>query len=162
MQSSSPRVARAARTLLVLGFAALATACSGGSSGTGNSSLPNNYGPCFPDTQAQLARPGTNSFGNGGINSVEIVANGNNNSLYQGYAANGDLLIAPVGQAPSQGAATNPLTLVSDTSGPHPYGSDYYYSGTLNGSLPTGVTWNVYLNNFNSVCNAQYMGSFST
>lgn len=158
---SSSRVALLARTLLVAGAALVVTACSGGSSGTGNSPLPNNYGACFPDTQAQLARPTPNSF-SGGISSVEIVANGNANTLYQGYAANADLLVSPAGSAPSQGIPTNPLTLVSDTSGPHPYSSDFYYSGNLTQSLPAGITWNVWLNNFNSVCNPQLMGTFST
>lgn len=157
---SSTRVALLARTLLVAGAALVVTACSGGSSGS--SPVPFNQYACDGGTQTQLARPLPNSGGNSGVTSIEIVANNNNNQLGQSYQQY-DLLIAPAGAAPNQGYVTNALTPVSDTSGPHPYGSDFFYSGTIQGgSLPFGQTFSVYLNAFNSNCSPVYEGSFST
>lgn len=162
MQSFS-RVALLSRTLLFAGAAVVASACSGGGTGTsGNSPVPINQYACDGGTQTQLARPAPNSGGNGSVSTFEIVANGNNNQLGQSFQQY-DLLIAPPGVPPTQGYVTNALTSVPDPNGPHPFSSDYFYSATLqNGPLQLGQTYDVYLNAYNSNCTAVYEGTFST
>ena len=161
MHSSSIRAVRATRALLVVAAGVLFTACGGGgsaSSGTGY--VPNTNGVCPAGTYAQIARPAPNQTGVGNVSTIEIVANSNSNNLYQAYGSY-DLLVTPSGASPAQGIASNPLTLTSDQNGPHPYGSDYYYSGSFNQGIPSGY-WDVYLNAFNTNCQPFYLGSFGT
>ena len=117
--------------------------CSG--SGNGGNALPGNgYGrQCDPGTQVQLARPAPGQFGvPGTIGQIEIVANGNNNALYNSRGQWNLVLQDNFGDPP---ITTGPLNLVADPSAPHPYVSDFYYSGSLGMSLPTGANWTVTL-----------------
>jgi len=130
------------------------TACSG--NGTGLLGNNNPFGQqCNPGTSVQLARPSQGQTGVGSINSVEIVANGQNNTLYQTYQ-NWQLVAQDsFGNVISGGG----LALVSDTGGPHPYTSDFYYSSSFP-NLQSGTTYSIQLSE--SGCQGVNVGSFST
>jgi hypothetical protein len=132
------------RTLIAAGLLAL-TACGGGSSGT---APVNNFGFCGNDTQYALAR-----YNPGGNATIEIVANGNNNTIYNSYQSF-DLLLSLSPNSPNANGtvSTGSLTLSSDSSGPHPFSSDYYYTATTQGFLQPGFTYYVWLNAFTSNC----------
>lgn len=148
---------RLARVIVAASLVALA-ACSGGSS-TGTGAVPNTNGSCDPGTSVQLARPFP---GQGGVstatNSIEIVASGNNNTLYNSYTM-WDVVLT------SNFASTvtgQPLALApADQSAPHPYQSDFYYTSSISG-LASGVGYNAFLNAFNTNCQPIFLGSFST
>jgi hypothetical protein len=131
-------------------------ACGGGSTGT--TLPPNTLGPCDPGTQVELARPFQGQTGiPPSTTSIEIVANGNGNTLGNSFQ-NFDLFLQPsVGGT----ITSSPLAAVQDTSGPHPFGSDFFYSGNIPG-LQFGVTYTVFLNAFTSNCSPVNIGSFST
>ncbi|MBV9440982.1 MAG: hypothetical protein JOZ24_13420 [Candidatus Eremiobacteraeota bacterium] len=160
MRSAFLSRALATRVITVAALLA-AAACSGGSSSSGTSPVPTNGVYCDPGTTVQLARPFPGQTGvSTGTNSIEIVASGNNNTLYQSYTSF-DIIL----QGHFSGRfSTNALNLApSDPSAPHPYSSDYYYTGTLSQSLAAGDTYDAYLNIFNSSCTQlPYLGSFST
>jgi hypothetical protein len=144
------------RSTLILAATLALTACGGG--GTGNSSLPNSFGPCDPGTSVQLARPSQGQFGaSSNTTSIEIVASGNGNTLGNSFGSF-DLIL----QNNVSGSITSsPLTAASDPSGPHPFGSDFFYSGSIPG-LQFGTNYTVFLNAFTSNCNPVAIGSFST
>lgn len=159
-----------ARTAL-LAAAALAavtlTACSSG--GSSNPPIGGNYpvyGPpssyqCDPGTQVQLANPQPYQTGvPTNQSSITIVANGDNNVLYQTYDE-WELLYTDAYSGSTY--ATSTLQLVPDQNGPHPYGSDYYYSGSLNGQgfIP-GDSYTVSLVQAQNGCQPVTVGSFST
>lgn len=136
------------------------TACGGGS-GLGGvlGGLNPGGGPfCNSGTQAQLADPQPGQTGvPTDIGRVIIVANGNNNTLYNTY---GQWYLTLTDQYSGQSINGGNLSLVSDSNGPHPYPSDFYYASNF-GQLPAGVTWQVNLHDTagGSVCP---LNSFST
>lgn len=129
------------RIAAMLGLLALA-ACSGSSGnalgfpGTGNPS----FTQCNPGTDVQLARPAPNQSGAGSVSSIEIVANGSSNVLNQSPQSWNLQVTDNIGNQYLSG----PLNLTSDAGGPHPYGSDYFYSAPIQ-TLPVGFTYNVSL-----------------
>ena len=154
------RTAATARSMILALSCALLAACGGGTASTGTAPVPNTNGSCALGFQAQIARPAPSQTGVGNISSIEIVANGNNNNLYNAYQSY-DLLVTPSGAPPQQGIASNFLTLApADANGPHPYASDYYYNANLGENIPSGY-WDVYLN-AQSNCQPYYLGSFGT
>jgi len=144
-----------------LGIASLLfwlVACSGGSGGGlfggGNPTFP----PCDPGTQVQLANPLPGQTGvNPAIGQIEIVANGNTDTLYTTYQQWSLTLYDGSGNVyPGNG-----LNLVSDPGGPHPYASDFYYASSVSG-LISGRTYTVRLGWVGQNCNEVAVGSFST
>lgn len=124
-------------------------ACSGGGS-SGTAPVPNTQ-YCGDDTQYALARPQSGQSIPSGTSTVEIVASGTNNQISRSYQ-NFDLLFVPAANS-GPNVATGPLAAVSDTSGYHPFSSDYYYSGTISApGLAPATLYNVYLNAFTSNC----------
>lgn len=135
-------------------------ACSGAGGGIfGNNPGGGNggYSQCNPGTSVQLARPQAGTYAPG-TTSVEIVASGNNNNLYNTYS---QWSIVLQSNYTGQQYPGGNLQLVSDSSGPHPYQSDFYYSSQL-GGLPSGQTWQVLLEQNNGFCNPYPLQSFST
>lgn len=134
------------------------TACGGGGGYNNNNGglFGGGNNSCYPGTQVQLARPAQGQSNVGSINSIEIVANGNNNTLYQSYQS-WQLQVQDQFGNQLSGSA---LSLVSDTSGPHPYASDYYYSSSFQ-SLQPGDSYNVFLVQSGG-CQALNIGGFST
>ena len=152
------RVAAGARTLLVAASALAVTACGGGGANSGSLPPNSNEAVCAQDTQVQIAIPAPNSGGNGSPSSIEIVANGNTNSLYQSYQSF-QLLIAPPGVNPINAYASGNLTLTPRNGAPQPYASDYYYAASTSG-LPYSAQYSVYLNNPSGNCQPQFLGTF--
>lgn len=152
-----PRRARIA--FVCAGLIAL-TACGGGAS-TGTAPVPN-FGFCGNDTQYALARPTTGQSFASGTPTIEIVANGNNNTIAQSFQ-NFNLLLLPNNSSSNQ-VQTGPLTAASDPNGFHPFTSDFYYSGTVvSPGLFPGQQYFVYLNAFTSNCTPiGPIGSFFT
>jgi hypothetical protein len=153
--------AHAARAFVVASLFVAAGCGGGGSSGT-NPVPPFFNGICDPGTNVSLAFP-NNTQGNfptgvsTGIGRVEIVANGNNNTLFNSYAQFDTILVSNFGQV--QGGF---LTLTSDNGGPHPYASDFYYNSSI-GGLQSNTVYTVYLNvPSNSSCQPVAIGQFAT
>lgn len=143
----------AATAAVLLGL----TACgSGGPGGLGG--LLGGAFQCNPGTQVQLANPAPNQAVSGGIGSIEIVANGNGNTLYNTYNQWDLELTSNLGDPP---VTSGSLNLTSDTGGPHPYQSDFYYSGSIQ-PLPSGRIWTVELNQTSNNCTPYPLQSFST
>jgi len=158
---TSSHPVRLARALCVVSVLALAACGGGGSSGTNGIPNPGSNQLCDFNSQGlQLARPGPGQTGvSSGTNTIEIVDNGNSDQLFQSYQQFDLILRDNSGNQ----WVTGPLNLVSDQSGPHPYSSDYYYSGTLQGGgLIPGDFYTVYLNAPNTNCTPGIVGSFST
>lgn len=136
--------------LALLGSIFAATACSGGGS-SGAAPVPNTQF-CGNDTQYALANPqsGQNITANSNA-TIEIVASGNNNQIYQSFK-NFELLLVPANNNGSTNGqvATGALSLTTGTFAPFP--SDYYYNGTLQSGLQSGLQYNVYLNAFTTNC----------
>lgn len=113
---------------------------------------------CDPGTQVQLANPLPNQTNvPGNIGQITIVANGNNNALYNSHQQWQIVLQDSFGNR----ITGSTLNLTSDANGPHPYASDYYYSSTIP-SLNYGTTYTAYLNYTQSNCNLTPLQSFST
>jgi hypothetical protein len=150
-------------TPLLVAAVALAACNGNGGAGSifgggGNPGAPY-VAQCDPGTQVQLANPlnqQTNVSTN--IGSITIVANGNSNVLYTMPSQWSLLLTDGVGDSISTGS----LSPVADPNGPHPWGSDFYYSGSLQQQLIAGDTWTVSLLQTNASCTAQPVGTFST
>lgn len=145
------------RVFAVLSTLALAACGAGGS----NNSLPGGLGfQCNPGTQVQLARPAPAQSGASNVNQIEIVANGNGNTLYNSFGQWNLVVQDNFGDPP---VTTNALNLVADPGAPHPYSSDFYYAGNLGLTLPAGATWTVTLEQqpYGS-CVPAPVGSFST
>lgn len=147
--------ARLVRALLAVSVVA-AAGCGGGSGST----LPNPGSTAVCDSNAagiSLARP-TPGFSQTSPNTIEIVANGNADQLGQ-FTNQFDLnLLDQFGNEIDTGF----LSGVPDQGGPHPYGSDFFYAGTLQGSLQFGRTYTVYLNAPSTACTRGIIGSFTT
>jgi hypothetical protein len=151
---------RFARALIVAASLIVAAGCGGGGSSSGSVPPPNNFGVCDPGTQVTLANPLSGQTGvPTNTNRIEIVANGNNNTLNQSYTSFDLVLVDNFGNRLTSG----PLSLVSDPGGIKPYPSDFYYAGTLPNSLNFGTNYSVYLNIFSSSCSQlPFLGSFNT
>jgi hypothetical protein len=137
-------------------------ACNGG--GTSNNGTFSPFGPnpftgqCDPGTQVQLANPQPGQTGvNPGIGSITIVANGNNNTLYNTYSQWNLILQDNFGNTVQGGQ----LNLTPYPNGPHPYASDFYYQSSIP-SLPFGRNWNVGLVQSFSNCAPYSLFGFST
>lgn len=144
----------------VLGLVSLC-ACGGGGGGIfGNNPIFNGSGgnQCVTGTNEQLARPTAGSYAPN-TSSIEIVANGSSNNLYSTYQS---WFLYVQSNNTGQQIQGNSLNLVSDSSGPHPYGSDFYYSSALPGTLPSGQSWTVWLAEYTNSCNAIPLQTFST
>ncbi len=154
MRTSSIFPARLVRAFFAVALIA-AAGCGGGSSGT----LPNpgSTGVCDPDAGSiTLARP-TSGFPPNG-NDIEIVASTNTDHLNR-FTSQFDLILQD--QFGGQ-LVTNFLRAVPDPNGYHPYTNDYYYAGTLQGSVLGGRTYNVYLNAPSTNCTPGFVGQIFT
>lgn len=149
---------RFARALAVASLF-VAAGCGGGGSSSGTGLPPQNFGVCDPGTQVSIANPVPNASGvSPSIGRIEIVANGNNNTLFQSYT-NFDVIL--VDQFRNQ-ITGGPLSLTSDPGGYKPYTSDFYYNSTIPG-LQFGMQYNAFLNIFNSPCQQPvFLGTFFT
>lgn len=146
------------RNLLAFGIILALAACGGGSTGT---AIPATGSVCDPGTQVTLARPFSGQTGvPTGTSTIEIVANGNNNTLFQSYQSWNLFLVPQFGFGGQ--ITTNNLTITSDNTGPHPYPSDFYYNATFGGGLQAGQTYAVYLNANVNCSPVGPIGSFST
>ena len=117
------------------------------------------FAQCNPGTNVQLARPAPNQTGTGSINQIEIVANGSSNVLNQ---APGSWNLQVTDNLGNQ-YLSGPLSPISDTSGPHPYPSEFFYNAPIQ-ALPAGYTYNVSMLQ-NGGCSAYPLypyGTFST
>ncbi|HET7815190.1 MAG TPA: hypothetical protein VFL13_12545 [Candidatus Baltobacteraceae bacterium] len=144
----------------MLGLVSLC-ACGGGGGGIfGNNPIFNGGGgsECITGTTEELARPAPNSY-SPNTNTLEIVASGNNNNLASSYQNWYLFAVSNTSGQQIQGGQLNP---VSDTSGPHPYAQDFFYASQLNGALPSGQSWTVYLTQFNNSCGPVPLQTFST
>jgi len=158
----STNVTNGVMRIAALGALLAVAACGGGGgSGFGNGSNPG-LAQCNPGTQVELARPAPNQYA-GNVTSIEIVANGSNNALNQSFGSWFLQVQDTLGDPPF---TSNALARASDPGGPHPFLSDFYYSGTLGTTLPAGYTWYVSLaqNQFGYQGCTPYpvQGSFST
>lgn len=158
----------AALAALALGLAG----CGGGNNGNGyfpGSYGGGGYGPtsaCDPGTDVTLVRPAPGTYAGQNVNSVTIVANGNNNALGQ-ETSQFSLVLS---DGPSFGAgspydsfASNPLTPASGSGLPQPYPSDYYYQASLPQPLISGQTWYVFVVNTAAGCTTgPEAGTFGT
>lgn len=148
------------RLTLVSGLLVALTACGGGG-GLGGviGGLNPGSGPfCNAGTQVQLARPQPGQTGvPTNIGQIEIVANGNSNNLYNTYTQWYLTLTDQFGDTITGGN----LRLTSDTSGPHPYTSDFYYVSSIS-QLPANATWQVNLNDQSGSGGVCPLNSFST
>jgi hypothetical protein len=144
---------RLARALVVASVMIAATGCGGGGS---SSTLPNPGSNALCDSNAQsisLARtPGA------GSNTIEIVSSTDQDQLH-GFPNQFDLNLR---DNFNNVIITGALSLVADSSGPHPYTNDFFYSATLQNPVQGGVTYSVYLNAPSTNCTPGFVGSFST
>jgi hypothetical protein len=148
------------RLTLAAGLLVTLTACGGGGLGNigGIVGGLNGGGPfCNSGTQVQLADPQPGQTGvSTTIGRIVIVANGNNNNLYNTY---NQWYLTLTDQFGDTITGSN-LTLVS-FHGIQPYASDFYYASNI-GQLPTGATWQVNLNDQNGTSGVCPLNSFST
>ena len=138
----------------------LATACNGNSGTFGGIPLGGLI-QCNPGAQVQLARP-QNQTTASNVGSVEIVVNGNSNAL---AVSPSSWSLQVQSNGGGQSITSNGLTAVADPTGYHPFQSDFFYSGNLNQTLPTGYTWTVSLVQGQTAyqsCSPLPLGSFST
>lgn len=140
--------------MAVPAIAAVALSACGGGGGGG---IFGGNNACQPGTAVQLARPTPNQF-DSNVSSVEIVASGSSDNIH----ANPSNWYAYVQGTAGTQIFGGPLSPVSDTSGPHPFGQDFYYSSQLQNTLPGGQNWTVYLAEQNTGCSAIAVGGFST
>lgn len=137
--------------------------------GCGGGGLGNVLGPitggsgsggfqCDTGTQVQLANPQPYQTGvSPAIGQIVIVANGQNNNLYNTSSQWNITLSDQFGDTISGGN----LQPYDYRTGPHPFPSDYYYVSTI-GQLPQGTTLNVTLGEPGASCLPVPVGSFST
>jgi hypothetical protein len=154
VHSAIIRPARLVRALLAL---SLVVAAGCGGSGGGSSINPNSTGICDPDAGSiTVARPTPGFPANG--NSIEIVSSSGSDQLH-GNPGAFDLIVV---DNFNQQIVTGLLSLVPDTGGPHPYSTDFYYQGNLNGTLLSGRTYGVYLNAPATQCTPGFVGQIVT
>ena len=135
------------------------SACSGnGNTGGILGGFGGGFSQCDPGQQVQLARPAAGSVNvNPSIGSLEIVASGGTGSLHDNTGQWYLSLTSNFGD--NLGGYT--LSAAADPNGPHPYASDFYYATNIP-TLPSGRTWQVFLNETNANCTAVPLQSFST
>lgn len=134
------------------------SACGSGVGGVLGNLNPISTLQCAPGTAVQLANPQPNQAGvPGNIGQIVIVASGQSNTLYNTYGQWNLTLTSQSGYTINGGN----LTLTSYPNGPHPYASDFYYASSI-GSLPSGMTWSVQLNEPGANCTGVPLNSFST
>lgn len=156
MRIFRPHPVRLARALIATSLV-IAAGCGGG--GSSSSTLPNPGSSAICDSNAAsiaLARP-TPGFGQNG-NTIEIVSSTDQDQLHGAPGAFDLNLRDNFGNV----LITGPLGLLPDNQGPHPYTNDFYYAGTLQGSLQPGLTYSVFLNAPSTNCTPGFIGSFST
>ncbi len=161
MRIPSHHSVRLARALVVTSSFALA-ACAGGS---GSSTLPNPGSNALCDAGAPaivLARPGQGQSGvSTSTNTIEIVVNGNGDQL--GNPSFTSMFDLNLRDNFGNQLVTGPLSAVPDPNGPHPFpNTDFFYAGTLQGTLQPGQTYTVFLNAPNTNCTPGQVGSFFT
>jgi hypothetical protein len=115
MRSQIIRVALAPGCLVTL------AACSG--NGLGGGGLFGGNSSCQPGTDVTLANPRQGQFASSNIGQVEIVANGNSNTLYN--TSNQWNVTLTSGFTTITCGSMVPF---SDQNGYHTYGSDFYYT----------------------------------
>jgi hypothetical protein len=150
-----PHPVRLARAL-VAASVFVAAGCGGGGS---SSTLPDPGSNAICDSNAgsiTVARPSA-GFGQNG-NAIEIVSSSSTDQLHGNPSAFDLNLRDNFGNV----LITDPLSLVADNSGPHPYSTDFYYAANLQGTLLAGRTYNVFLNAPSTNCTPGFVGSFST
>lgn len=134
------------------------SACGGSGGGNLFGGVPTTT-YCQTGTAEQVASPTPNQI-TSNVNQIIIVASGNTDAIYSNPQSWSVFVTATNGGYSIQGGALN---LVPDPTGPHPYTSDFYYASNLQQTLPSGLTWNVYLTQNNGIgCNAIPLQSFST
>jgi hypothetical protein len=158
---NAPMIKAALRVLAAGALGLGLTACGGG--GNGGSFSPYGSSGLYADacagTQVALASPQAGAYNvPTNIGQITIVANGSGNALSQNPAAF-TLEVSDSGYMQGDYFTTSPLNPVSDTNGPHPYASDYYYQLNFSQQLLTQQTWTVYL--VSAAC-SQPVGQFST
>ncbi|HEX3551292.1 MAG TPA: hypothetical protein VHT53_12990 [Candidatus Elarobacter sp.] len=157
--SSSP--ARIVRAVLTASFLIVAAGCGGGSAGTNPIPYPGSNQLCDANSSGEaLDRPSPGQTGvSTGTNTIEIVSNGNSDQLYQSYSQFDLILVGSRGDQ----LVTGPLSLSgADTTGNHPFPSDYYYTGTIQGTLQFGESYTVELNAPSTNCTPGVVGTFYT
>jgi hypothetical protein len=146
------------RLAVPLAMAVTLSACGGSGGGLGNVFGGNPLGSeCATGTSEELVSPAPFQTSSN-VNQITIVANGNNNQLYQNYQ-NWYIFVTDGFGNQIQGSQ---LSLVSDTGAPHPFSSDFYYQSQFPQTLPAGQTWNVHLTEYNAGCSDVPLQSFST
>lgn len=152
---------KALRLIIPAALVTALTACSG-SGGLGGLSPIFGGAPgmssCQPGTSVQLANPQPFQTNASNVNQITIVADGDSNTLHQSSQNWYVYLVDNSGRQITGG----PLNPVSDTNGPHPYTSDFYYGSQLPQTLPSGMTYTAYLGRNDQSCTAQPLQSFST
>ena len=146
--------------LLALASVLALSACGGGGGGLGNIFGGIGTSSCDPGAQAQIVNPLPGQTGvPTNIGQIIIVTNGNSNSIYTN-PGNWHLFITDNFGGIIDSGSLNPY---SDTNGPHPYNSDFYYSGSIP-TLNAGMTYTVRLQQGadNSTCTPFALQSFST
>lgn len=154
---------KALRLILALAIGSGLAACSGSGGGLGGlSPIFGGSGPgllqCQPGTSVQLAYPQPFQTNASNVNQIIVVANGNGNELYQAPQNWYVYLVDNYGNQLT-GANLNPIDYHT---GPHPYGSDYYYASQLPQTLPSGMTFTAYLAREDQSCNPLPLQNFST
>jgi len=113
---------------------------------------------CSTGTQQTIASPQNGQSNvSTSMGQVIVVANSNNNQLYNTYNQWTVNLVDNFGNLISGGR----LALVPDPSGPHPYASDFYYSSSMP-QLTPGRTYSASLLIAGGSCQAVPLGQFST
>ena len=141
--------------LVAVLFSIPACGGSGGGGPFGGGGGPTLFA-CNPGTQVYLANPQNGQNGVGSISQIEIVANGNSNTLGQSYSQ----WNLSVQDSFGNFIGGNSLNPSSDPNGYHPFASDYFYTSSFP-SLQTGRTYTVSLAQ-NGLCTPEPLGSFST
>lgn len=139
---------------------ALALTACGGGGGLGSIIGGTTTLQCDAGTQVTLANPQNQQGGvPTNIGQITIVANGNSNALYNSYGQ-WNVVLTPAFSGASQ-MYGGPLSPADGRTLYHPYGSDYYYSSTIQGLVP-GTVYNATLQEANNNCNPVPLGTFST
>jgi len=146
---------RYAPKALALGCLLAFAACSG--NGLGGGGILGGNATCQPGTDVTLANPRQGQTGvSTNPGQIEIVANGNNNSLAFNTAQ--WYVVLTSGFSTINGGSLVPY---SDPGGYHPYASDFFYTSSISG-LPAGTSFNVALARSDQSCTPAGIGSFST
>jgi hypothetical protein len=150
------------RLLALSGILTLA-ACGGSGTGGGLGNIFGGGGfnnACDPGAQTQIVNPEPGQSGvPANIGQIIIVTNGNNNAIFNN-PGNWHLFITDNFGGIVDSGSLNPY---SYPGGPHPYGSDFYYSGSIP-TLQSGMTYTVRLQEGSdgTTCSPFALQSFNT